>query len=134
MKRKMSSEELIKKYSSSPPPALREYLLLPSAPFLETFGMLADKYLGNYDSFMYQHYTNIINVEYAEDDSKKKTRISDLLIKAHRERSEELSTAILYTIFLYPIKIIRAQKTVQKESDGFPEIPDDPEDWGLPFK
>ena len=137
MMRKKSSEELINEYRCSPPPALKEYLLMHSAPFLEAFCELADEYLSGYDAFMYQHYTNVINEEYeddADDERKKRPHIAELLIKGHREQNEELSTAILYTVFLYPMEIIRARKNAQKSPGILPGIPEDPEDWGLPFK
>lgn len=114
MKVKENIRDIISKCSDLYSPVLKEYMLLPANAFFRHNTKYIEEYLGEKDADRYRAYTEkiktaLITVNDGPDEMVS-TCLKDIIAMGLKKRDERMSEAILYTVFIYPQKIIRERK------------------------
>ena len=114
MKAKNNINEIISKCYALYPPVLKEYMLLPANAFFRHNIKYTEQYLGEKEADRYRAYTEKIKTALTavtdDADEMEYPCLKDIISMGLKKRDERMSEAILYTVFIYPQKIIRERK------------------------
>lgn len=111
----ISIDRLTARHNYDLPPAFREYLLMYTEKFFTVFQSCAGFYLGEEYEEKYRHYRYILEKVLIRDGYKKPCLIETFLEVA-RLGDKEACLALIYSAFVYPMKIIQAMR--EKEGAG----------------
>ena len=106
-----SFNDLISSFSDDISPVLKEYLLIPASVFFRINIKNVSALFGEKEADKYRAYTEKIKSAFAGDNDKDSPLLADVVKKGMNKRDERFSEAILYSVFIYPMKIIRERRS-----------------------
>lgn len=87
------------------PPALTEFLLIRANVFFRMNAKKVTESLGEKEGEKYRKYIAKVRGVFSGDDDRDDPYIADIVEKGLKIRDERLSEAILYSVFIYPMRV-----------------------------